>query len=96
MVPPLLGGLYVVNMKLFNDLGYDGITTQPIGTGPYKSVKWEDDVIEVEPHKTGWRPGKIDKLVVRSLPEVAARMSAFESKQVDLAFEVSPETRSRI
>ena len=96
MVPPLLGGLYVLNMKLFNDLGYDGITTQPVGTGAYKSVKWEKDIIEVEPHASGWRPGKIDKLIVRSLPEVAARMSAFESKQVDLAFEVSPETRSRI
>ncbi|MEQ8249111.1 MAG: ABC transporter substrate-binding protein [Alphaproteobacteria bacterium] len=96
MVPPLLGGLYVVNMKLFNDVGYDGITTNPIGTGAYKSVSWQKDVIEVTPHTAGWRVGKIDKLVVRELPEVAARMSAFESKQVDLAIEVSPETRSRV
>lgn len=96
MVPQLLGGLYVVNMKLFNDVGYDGITTNPIGTGAYKSVSWQKDVIEVTPHTAGWRVGKIDKLVVRELPEVAARMSAFESKQVDLAIEVSPETRSRV
>ncbi len=96
MVPPLLGGLYVVNMKLMNDLGYDGITTKPIGTGPYKSIKWEKDIIEVEPHSAGWRQGKVGHLVVRALPEVAARLSAFESQQVDLAFEVSPEARSRI
>jgi peptide/nickel transport system substrate-binding protein len=73
MVPPLLGGLYVVNMKVFNDLGYDGITNKPIGTGPYKSVKWTNDIIEVEPHTAGWRAGKIDKITMRALPEVAAR-----------------------
>lgn len=96
MVPPLLGGLYVVNMKVFNDLGYDGIANNPVGTGPYKSIKWTNDIIEVEPHKAGWRPGKIDKLTMRALPEVAARLSAFESNQIDLAFEVSPEARPRV
>jgi peptide/nickel transport system substrate-binding protein len=96
MVPPLLGGLYVVNMKLFKDIGYDGITTKPIGTGPYKSIKWEKDIIEVEPHTAGWQVGKIGHMIVRELPEVAARMSAFESHQIDLALEVSPEARDRI
>lgn len=96
MVPPLLGGLYVVNMKVFNDLGYDGIANNPVGNGPYKSIKWTNDIIEVEPHKAGWRPGKIDKLTMRALPEVAARLSAFEPNQIDLAFEVSPEARPRV
>lgn len=96
MVPPLLGGLYVLNMKLFKDIGYEGVTTNPVGTGAYKSVKWEKDVVEVAPHTSGWRVGKIDKLTVRSLPEVAARLSAFESQQIGLALEVSPEVRGRI
>lgn len=63
----------------------------PIGTGPFKVVKYVDgQVMEMVPNQDYWKEkAKLDKLIVYPMPEPAARLAALQAGQVDWA-EVPP------
>jgi len=59
----------------------------PIGTGPFRFVKWEKgQFILAERNDKYWDRGKpyLDKLIVRFIPDPSARAVAFESGDVDV------------
>ncbi|WP_347557524.1 ABC transporter substrate-binding protein [Robbsia sp. KACC 23696] len=59
----------------------------PIGTGPFRSVKWvRGDHIEYARNDDYWDKGKpyVDGLIVKIIPDAAARTIAFESGAVQL------------
>jgi peptide/nickel transport system substrate-binding protein len=59
----------------------------PIGTGPFKFVKWvHGDYIEYARNPAYWDAGKphLDRLIVKLIPDAAARSIAFETGSVDL------------
>jgi peptide/nickel transport system substrate-binding protein len=91
-----LGIMKAMDMKHFADVGFDGYATKPVGTGPYKPVAWQRDRIQLESHRDGWRPGKVDKLTWLSLPEPAARTQAFQSNQIDIAMQVQFDNRQQV
>jgi peptide/nickel transport system substrate-binding protein len=96
MVPALLGVMKVVNMTHMVDVGWDGYGRDPVGTGAYKPVKWTFDGVELEAHKSGWRPGLIDTVVVRNLPELASRVAAFQSDQIDIALGIVADSAAAV
>ncbi|MFN0070073.1 MAG: ABC transporter substrate-binding protein [Chloroflexota bacterium] len=61
------------------------------GTGPFRMTKYVDgQVMELEPHPTYWQgKPKLDKLILRPMPEPAARLAGLQSGDVDWA-EVPP------
>ncbi len=63
----------------------------PIGTGPFKVTKYVDgQVLEMEPNADYWggKP-KLDKLILRPMPDPATRLAALQSGEVQWA-EVPP------
>lgn len=96
LVPSLIGVMKVVNFKHMEDVGFDGYGPNPIGTGPFRPVKWTGDRVDLVAFKEGWRPGKIDKLTIRNLPELASRVAAFQSDQVDVALGIVADSRAAI
>lgn len=59
---------------------------QPIGSGPFKFVKWvKGQYIELARNDRYFRPGRpyLDRVIVQFLPDAAARMLAFERGEVD-------------
>ncbi|MBM3504543.1 MAG: hypothetical protein FJX65_11780 [Alphaproteobacteria bacterium] len=96
MLPAVIAILKMYDMKYFREAGWDNYGPRPIGTGPYRAVSWSQDRIEFAPFKEGWRPGKIDKMTFRNLPELAARVQAFQSNQVDLAFQVVADSKGSV
>ena len=96
MAAALIATMKIVDMKHMKDMTFDNYGRSPVGTGPYRATNWGADVIDFVPFKEGWRPGKVDKLTMRALPETPARAQAFESDQIDLAFEVVPDAKERI
>jgi len=63
----------------------------PIGTGPFKVTKYVDgQVLELEPNADYWggKP-KLDKLILRPMPDPATRLAALQSGEVQWA-EVPP------
>ena len=88
--------LRIMDADYQKDVGIEGFTLAPIGTGPFKVTKWTGESMEAEAYKGAWRPAKFDMLRVDALTEPAARVSALESGQVDIAWSLSPDDVARL
>jgi peptide/nickel transport system substrate-binding protein len=67
--------------------------TTPIGTGPYKFVKWDrgvEVVIEANADYWGGKP-PIDVVHLRPILEESTRLAALQAGEVDLVFGLLPE-----
>jgi peptide/nickel transport system substrate-binding protein len=67
--------------------------TTPIGTGPYKFVKWDrgvEVVIEANPDYWGDKP-PIDVVHLRPIQEESTRLAALQAGEVDLVYGLLPE-----
>ena len=82
--------------KAWKELGPDGFVGRPVGTGPYRVLSWSENKIESERFAAGWRPGKVDKLEIRSIPDQTARLQALTSDGVDLAVALGPDDRGTV
>jgi peptide/nickel transport system substrate-binding protein len=72
------------------DIAY--ISKSPIGTGPYKFVRWaKDEEIVVEAFANHWRGApKIKTVVFRPIPDDAVRVAALQNGEVDVAVNIPP------
>ncbi len=55
-------------------------------TGPYKFVSWESDVqvvLEKDANYWGEFPGNVDRVVIRIIPDAAARLAALQDGSID-------------
>jgi peptide/nickel transport system substrate-binding protein len=71
---------------------------QPIGSGPYRFVDWQEGVhIKFEANPTYWGPKpQIPAITFRAQPETATRVALLETGEADLIIGVSPELIGRI
>src|SRR5262245_23811212 len=71
--------------KLFAD-------RNPVGTGPYKFVRWnKDEQIVLEANEQWWGGApKVKTIVFRPIPEHAVRVAALQAGEVDIAVNVPP------
>jgi peptide/nickel transport system substrate-binding protein len=65
---------------------------KPIGTGPYKFVRWsKDEEIVLEANDAYWRGApKIKTVVFRPIPDDAVRVAALQNGEIDLAVNIPP------
>ncbi|MBI1964229.1 MAG: ABC transporter substrate-binding protein [Candidatus Rokubacteria bacterium] len=64
----------------------------PVGSGPYRFVRWaKDEAIELEADP-GWWGGapKVKTLVFRPIPEHAVRVAALQAGEIDVAVNIPP------
>ena len=68
------------------------ISKNPIGTGPYKLVRWsKDEEIVLEANVQYWRGApKIKTVVFRPIPDDAVRVAALQNGEVDVAVNIPP------
>ena len=68
------------------------ISKNPIGTGPYRLVRWsKDEEISLEAVPNHWRgPAKIKTVVFRPIPDDAVRVAALQNGEVDVAVNIPP------
>lgn len=79
-------------------VGPEAFAQEPVGTGPYRFVEFRpDDALVLEAHD-GWWGGvpPASRIEFRVLPEVAARIAALASGEVDLVSEVPPDQISTL
>jgi peptide/nickel transport system substrate-binding protein len=69
----------------------EGLVRHPIGTGPFKFVRWSSDgvVLRANPSYWGGRP-RIDTLVYRTIPDPRQRLVALEGEAIHVAYGISP------
>jgi peptide/nickel transport system substrate-binding protein len=68
------------------------ISRSPVGTGPYRFVKWsKDEEIVLEADDKHWRGApKIKTVVFRPIPDDAVRVAALQNGEVDVAVNIPP------
>lgn len=93
ILPRELSALYIVEPELWRQLGPDGFTRAPVGTGPFKLKRWGAEKIEYEPNALSWRAPKIKALEIRELSESTSRLQALLTGQADIALGMGPEER---
>jgi peptide/nickel transport system substrate-binding protein len=74
------------------------ISKNPIGTGPYRFVRWsKDEEIVLEANEQYWRGApKIKTVVFRPIPDDAVRVAALQNGEVDVAVNIPPHLASII
>src|SRR3989449_945140 len=68
------------------------LSRKPIGTGPYKLVRWsKDEEIVLEANTAYWRGApNIKPVVFRPIPDDAVRVAALQNGEIDLAVNIPP------
>ncbi|MDX2222760.1 MAG: ABC transporter substrate-binding protein [Rhodospirillaceae bacterium] len=96
ILPQRLYMIYVAPGRYFQEVGWEGLATAPVGSGPFTVKRWAVNEIELEANPTTWRPAKFDRLQFRALPDGTARTQALISGQIDAAIAVDPEQAAAI
>lgn len=89
--------IVIVSQKAYEKYGAD-ITSHPIGTGPFEFVEWKKGShFVVARAKNYWgTPAKLDRVIWRPIPEDAARVTALEAGQIDVATAIPPHDLARL
>jgi peptide/nickel transport system substrate-binding protein len=68
------------------------ISKNPIGTGPYKFVRWnKDEEIVLEANEQYWRgAARIKTVVFKPIPDDAVRVAALQNGEIDVAVNIPP------
>src|SRR5437870_9717954 len=76
----------------YRDMDTTFISKNPIGTGPYKFVRWsKDEEIVLEANPSYWRgAARIKSVVFRPIPDDAVRGAALPNGEVDVAGNIPP------
>lgn len=78
--------------KYFQEKGAAYISTHPVGTGPYRLVRWiKDDQLELEANPTYWRGvPRIKKAIFRPIPEDTSRVAGLQTQELDVIVNIPP------
>jgi peptide/nickel transport system substrate-binding protein len=84
--------------KAYHDKDTAFITKNPIGTGPYKLVRWsKDEEIVFEANTAYWRGApKIKTVIFRPIPDDAVRVAALQNGEIDVAVNIPPHLANPI
>jgi peptide/nickel transport system substrate-binding protein len=86
-------GGYILPPKYFEKVGGQVFANQPVGTGAWivkERKKQERTVLEANPNWWGGVP-RINRIVVRPIPEAATRVAALLAGEVDLVANIPPD-----
>lgn len=86
----LYGGM--IAPKYLQEKGPEYLATHPVGTGPYKFVKWvKDDELVLEAFDNYWRGiPKIKRVVFKPIPEATTRVASLQTREADIIVNVPP------
>jgi peptide/nickel transport system substrate-binding protein len=92
-VGTLLSSLTLVRIAPAARLSDEGFFNSPVGTGPFKVVAWRPDAeLRLEANPDYWdSPPGVKALTFRDIREVAARVTAIETGEIDLTWGLPPD-----
>jgi peptide/nickel transport system substrate-binding protein len=78
--------------KASKDKDTAALSKAPIGTGPFKFVRWaKDEEIVLEANEQYWRGApKVKTVVFKPIPDDAVRVAALQNGEIDVAVNIPP------
>jgi len=96
ILPVNLRDPFIVAPKDFADRGIEGITIEPVGSGPYTIKFTEEDAVAVPNPRWDGNIRSVTKINYKVLPEAPARTQALISGQIDINTAISPDEATAI
>jgi len=96
-VDPILPSFWLpiqmLSKSTVSKMGLQKLAREPIGTGPFQFVEWRDgEQIVLKSYDKYWRgKPKIERVIFKTIPEMATRVVALKAGNVDLISDVPPE-----
>ena len=91
-------GCQVVPPKYYQEVGHEGYSQAPIGTGAFTFKEFKKDdriVLEANPDYFRGKPG-VDELIFRSIPEDSTRVAELLTGGVDLVMSIPQQDWARV
>lgn len=87
-----VGQASILPPKYYRDKDMTHVAKNPVGSGPYKFVRWaKDERIELEANAQYFRGApRVKKLVFRPIPDDAVRVAALQNGEIDVAVNIPP------
>lgn len=89
-LPWFLSDVYIMPPQYTEEVGLDGLTDHPVGTGPFEFVDFvADDYLELKAYDNYWG-GRValDEVLWKQIPEPATRVAALQAGEIDIAVQV--------
>jgi peptide/nickel transport system substrate-binding protein len=92
-VGTLLANAVLLPIGPASKINVEGFWSKPIGSGPFKVASWTPDAdLRLEANTDYWGgPPGLNTLVLRFIPEVAGRVTALETGEIDFAHQIPPD-----
>ena len=93
ILPARLTMLFINPPKYVEKVGRAQLNLKPVGTGPFKFVKWlRDNMVVLERNESYWDgPPEIKELIFKAIPETQARAAGLETGEIDIAAYIPPD-----
>ncbi|MCL4424139.1 MAG: ABC transporter substrate-binding protein [Firmicutes bacterium] len=93
ILPGRLADELIVPADYVKKVGDAEFAKNPIGTGPYKFIKWvKDDQVVLEANTNYWKGAPTIKTVIfRPIPETSTRIAELQTGAVDIIVNVPPD-----
>ncbi len=98
ILPNRLASEHVISAEYLAEKGKEYLAKNPMGTGPYKFVKWvqqEETVLEANPDYWRGKPS-IQQVIFRPVGEAATRIAQLQTGQADIIVNVPANQVSAI
>ncbi|MBI4278553.1 MAG: hypothetical protein HY660_08865 [Armatimonadetes bacterium] len=84
---------WIVPPRHIERAGEEALARRPVGTGPYRFVRWiKDERVELEVNSGYWgRRPKIERVIIRAIPSESSRLAELLAGSVHLINIVPPE-----
>lgn len=78
--------------KYVQEKGAAYISTNPVGSGSYKLVRWmKDDQLVLQANENYWRGApRIKKAIFRPIPEATTRVAGLQTQELDIIVNIPP------
>lgn len=90
----------IVSKDYFDEVGAEVAAREPVGTGPYKFVRWDSGTqIILEANENYWDTANIAKtknVILKVVTDPSSRVIELETGTSDLAFEIATTDISRV
>ncbi len=98
VLPARLNWFAIGPQEYIKEAGDIKFNLNPVGTGPFKFVKWiRDDKVVLKGNESYWGGSpQIKELVFRAMPETQARLAALQTGEVDIATNIPPDLAERL
>ena len=99
LVPARMNTFFPYDKEWCQEVGEETIASKPMGTGPYKFVKWDrGSQVVFTKNPDYWIPGlpKIPKVTIRVIPEQSTRLAELFAGGADLITKLDPDKCSAV